>query len=130
MDPAGFAGLFQALTREQLTDQQVASLEAWLAALSSDAAKAYRTFARAASITHEALNVRAGVRARGAMHLDNVNGWHSRFKTWLRRFNGVASRYLADYTGWQPVLDAAQLALPALWLRVGVAGSHHQRPAC
>ncbi len=35
MDPAGFAGLFQALTREQLTDQQVASVEAWLAALSS-----------------------------------------------------------------------------------------------
>ncbi|WP_189441918.1 IS1595 family transposase, partial [Pseudoduganella dura] len=92
--------------------------------LISDGAKAYGTFAHAANITHEALNVRAGVRARGAMHLNNVNGWHSRFKTWLRRFNGVASCYLANYTGWQRVLDAARLALPAQWLWVGVAGSH------
>ncbi len=92
--------------------------------LISDGARSYGSFAQAANITHEALNVRAGVRARGAIHLNNVNGWHSRFKTWLRRFNGVASRYLASYTGWQRVLDAAQLALPAQWLRVGVAGSH------
>jgi hypothetical protein len=91
--------------------------------LVSDAAKAYAAFAGAAGITHEVLNVRAGMRARGAIHLNNVNGWHSRFKTWLRRFNGVASRYLANYTGWQRLLDAAELALPADWLRVGVAGA-------
>jgi hypothetical protein len=24
----------------------------------------------------------------------NVNAWHSRFKSWLARFRGVASRYL------------------------------------
>ncbi|GGY21987.1 hypothetical protein GCM10007386_58000 [Pseudoduganella dura] len=89
--------------------------------LISDGAKAYVTFARAACITHEAVNVRAGIRAWDAIHLNNVNGWHSRFKTWLRRFNGVASRYLANYTGWQHVLDAAELALPLQWLRVSVA---------
>jgi hypothetical protein len=49
------------------------------------------------------------IRARGKLHLQGVNGWHSRFQTWLRRVNGVASRYLADYTGWLRVPDAPRL---------------------
>jgi hypothetical protein len=43
-----------------------------------------------------------------------------RFKTWLVRFNGVASRYLANYSGWQRLLDARELHTPALWLRAAV----------
>jgi transposase-like protein len=85
--------------------------------LISDAAAAYRTFARTHGITHEAVNVQAGERARGAIHIQNVNSWHSRFKTWLRRFNGVASRYLANYSGWRRVLDARTVLTPADWLR-------------
>jgi transposase-like protein len=88
--------------------------------LVSDAALAYPAFALQAGITHDAVNVKAGIRARGAIHIQNVNAWHSRFKTWLRRFNGVASRYLANYTGWQRVLDAAALTSPRHWLRVAV----------
>jgi transposase-like protein len=81
--------------------------------LISDGAAAYRRFAADAGITHEAVNVRAGVRARGAIHIQNVNGWHSRFKSWLVRFRGVASRYLINYSGWQRILDARRLATPA-----------------
>jgi transposase-like protein len=88
--------------------------------LVSDGAAAYRRFAADAGIMHEAVNVRAGQRARGAIHVQNVNGWHSRFKTWLVRFNGVASRYLANYSGWQRLLDARELHTPALWLRAAV----------
>jgi hypothetical protein len=55
---------------------------------------------------HEAVNVRAGTRTRGTTHIQNVNSWHSRFKTWLVRFKGVASRYLVNYSGWQRLLDA------------------------
>ena len=81
--------------------------------LISDAAAAYRTFASQARITHEAVNLRAGVRARGAIHIQNVNAWHSRFKGWLTRFRGVASRYLIHYSGWRRMLDAQQLSTPA-----------------
>ena len=84
--------------------------------LISDAANAYRCFAREAGITHEAVNVAAGRRARGAIHIQNVNAWHSRFKSWLVRFRGVASRYLANYSGWQRLLDARHLRTPAQWL--------------
>jgi hypothetical protein len=74
--------------------------------------------------------VQAGVRARGALHIQNVNGWHSRFKTWLLRFRGVASRYLVHYSGWQRILDDARLTTPALLLRAALrcrrsAGTSH-----
>ena len=88
--------------------------------LISDGAPAYRHFAAQAGITHEAVNVKAGVRARGAIHVQNVNGWHSRFKSWLVRFRGVASRYLINYSGWQRVLDARRLTTPAHLLHAAV----------
>jgi transposase-like protein len=88
--------------------------------LISDSAASYRRFAQEAGITHEAVNAKAGERARGAIHIQNVNAWHSRFKSWLVRFRGVASRYLINYSGWQRLLDARRLATPADWLRVAV----------
>jgi transposase-like protein len=81
--------------------------------LISDSAVAYRHFTDQAGITHEAVNVQAGIRARGAIHIQNVNSWHSRFKSWLVRFRGVASRYLINYSGWQRVLDDRRLTTPA-----------------
>jgi transposase-like protein len=81
--------------------------------LISDGAVAYRRFAVDAGITHEAVNVQAGGRSRGAVHIQNVNSWHSRFKSWLVRFRGVASRYLINYSGWQRVLDARRMTTPA-----------------
>ena len=88
--------------------------------LISDGATAYRRFAAQAGITHEAVNVTAGVRARGAIHIQNVNSWHSRFKSWLVRFRGVASRYLIHYSGWQRLLDARRLTTPAHLLNAAV----------
>jgi hypothetical protein len=80
----------------------------------------YEDFAELAGITHEAVNMRAGERARGAIHIQNVNGWHSRFKSWLVRFRGVASRYLIHYSGWQRVLDDRRLTTPARLLCAAV----------
>ncbi|WP_288377967.1 IS1595 family transposase [uncultured Massilia sp.] len=88
--------------------------------LISDGAAAYVRFALDAGIMHESVNVRAGRHARGAIHIQNVNGWHSRFKNWLVRFKGVASRYLANYSGWHRLLDAQALRTPAQWLCAAV----------
>jgi hypothetical protein len=88
--------------------------------LISDSALSYRHFAKQAGITHEVVNVESGVHARGAIHIQNVNAWHSRFKSWLVRFRGVASRYLINYSGWLRVLDARRRTTPAhlLWAAV------------
>jgi transposase-like protein len=88
--------------------------------LISDGAWSYRHFAVQAGITHAAVNVRAGVRSRGAIHIQNVNSWHSRFKSWLVRFRGVASRYLINYSGWQRILDTHRLTTAAQLLCAAV----------
>ncbi|MGO4477049.1 IS1595 family transposase, partial [Massilia sp. 2TAF26] len=71
-------------------------------------------------IAHAWVNVQAGERTRGAIHVQNVNGWHSRFKSWLVRFRGVASRYLINYSGWQRMLDARRLTTPRHLLQAAV----------
>jgi transposase-like protein len=86
--------------------------------LISDGAASYRRFAQDAAIRHEWIDVRAGIHARGDIHVQHVNGWHARFKGWLVKFRGVASRYLAHYSGWQRVRDAGHLTTPARLLLV------------
>jgi hypothetical protein len=36
----------------------------------------------------------------GIYHIQNVNAYHSRLKKWIAKFNGVATKYLANYLGW------------------------------
>ena len=71
----------------------------------SDSHAAYRAFARKHRIAHEAVNVHADGRMRRlgnlAIHVQNVNAYHQRFKAWLKAFPGVASRYLPNYLGWR-----------------------------
>ena len=86
------------------------------ALLVSDGAEVYQRFAADHGIRHKYVNVSAGDRVQGEIHIQNVNGWHSRFKNWMVRFRGVASRYLANYSGWQRLLDAQEFVTSAQWL--------------
>jgi transposase-like protein len=75
------------------------------AVLCTDGSSTMRRAARDLGIEHQAVNMRAGTHARGPWHIQNVNAYHSRFKGWLRRFNGISSRYLTNYLGWFRALD-------------------------
>jgi transposase-like protein len=81
--------------------------------LVTDANGTYRAFAREAGIEHACVNVSIGVRVaahpRGAIHVQNVNAYHSRFHAWLRPFHGVATRYLANYLGWRWAIDQQRI---------------------
>ena len=91
------------------------------AVLVSDGASAYRAFADQAGIAHVGLNLSAGERTRGIYHIQNVNGYDSHLKTWMRRFNGVATKYLDSYLGWHRSDDrhgntqTANRVLAAAW---------------
>ena len=74
------------------------------AILCTDGAAVYATFARAEGITHQALPTR-GPRVRGIFHIQHVNAYDSRLKNWMRRFNGVATKYLGHYLGWRRLLE-------------------------
>ena len=86
------------------------------ALLVSDSAAAYFSFARTTGVRHEAINVSAGVIARGILHIQNVNSYHGRFHQWLAAFRGVASRYLPNYLGWRHALDGQRILTPAHFL--------------
>ena len=95
--------------------------------LVTDSHPAYKTFARAAAISHEAVNLRAGERVRGAVHVQNVNAYHRRFRQWLARFHGVASRYLPNYLGWQWAVDGRRIGSADEMLRIALWMSNMER---
>jgi transposase-like protein len=74
--------------------------------LVSDGARAYASFATENGLGHVALSARDGERSRGVFHIQNVNAYHSRLKTWMRRFNGVATKYLPSYLGWRRMFES------------------------
>jgi len=79
------------------------------AVLCSDGAAVYANFARTQGITHHVVHSRPGERVRqGAFHIQNVNAYHSRLKSWMTRFHGVATRYLPNYLGWRRMLERYQ----------------------
>jgi hypothetical protein len=92
--------------------------------LVTDANAAYRYFAREAGISHQFVNLRAGVRVSGAIHVQNVNAYHSRFKLWLDRFHGVATHYLPNYLGWRWALDKQRINSPDRFLRTAMGVFH------
>ena len=92
--------------------------------LVTDAHAAYRAFAREAGIAHACVNLRRGGRVRGAVHVQHVNAYHQRFRQWLARFYGVASRYLPNYLGWRWALDGQRIATPERLLRAALGIFH------
>ena len=113
-----------ALTAAQLERDLLPSLDRQ-ALLVSDSHAAYRAFARKHRIAHETVNVRARVRVRRlgnlAIHVQNVNAYHQRFKSWLQRFRGVASRYLPNYLGWRWALDGERITSPEQLLNIAIS---------
>jgi hypothetical protein len=88
----------------------------------TDANAAYPAFARAHGIAHQAVNLSIGERVRngaeGAIHVQNVNAYRRRFKEWLTRFHGVASRWRPNYLGWHRALDGGRVTSVEQLLRL------------
>ena len=116
-----------ALTVAQLEQHLLPKLECQ-ALLVTDANAAYRAFARKHAIAHQAVNLSAGGRVRYnaniAIHVQNVNAYHGRFRGWLMRFNGVASRYLSNYLGWRWALDGGRIPAVEQLLRIAIRLIH------
>lgn len=92
--------------------------------LCTDGSKALGAAARELGVEHHAVNLSAGIRVDGAWHVQNVNAYHSRLKTWIRKFHGVATCYLKNYLGWFRALDRdpAGGPKPAQWLAMALGG--------
>ncbi|WP_227470313.1 IS1595 family transposase [Massilia sp. YMA4] len=89
--------------------------------LATDRAKAHQAFAKATGIEHRAVNVATGERVVDeVIHIQTVNGYHGRFKSWLRRVKGVARKYLPNYLRWCYALNAGRVPTPQHFLCVAL----------
>jgi transposase-like protein len=97
--------------------------------LVSDGGKAIAAFARRAQIPFHAVPA-PGKPAPEAphLHINNVNAYHSRFKQWLNRFNGVATKNLPNYLGWRRALEAwGDDLAPPNWIRGAIGNGPYQQ---
>lgn len=92
------------------------------AILCTDSSKVLTAAAKDMGVMHHSVNLSAGVRVDGPWHVQNVNAYHSRLKNWLRRFKGVATRYMDSYLGWFRAIDRSPATglKPAQWLTMVV----------
>lgn len=81
-------------------------------------------FARSTELAFETVDRKQRRGRDKVFHIQNVNAYHSRLKTWMRRFNGVATERLENYLCWQR-LNEQGLPSPEKWLQSLVHGKIH-----
>lgn len=112
--------VFDHLTKEQVH----ASLRPIVnkdAILCTDGASWYQTFAKQEQIAHHRLIRLDRQRVIGkAFHIQNVNAYIARLKTWMKRFHGVGTAYLANYLGWRRLFETMEISEKA-WLRLALS---------
>ncbi len=88
--------------------------------LVTDGHRACPRCAAAIGAHHEALNLSRSERVRGVFHIQTVNNRHSRLKDFLRRYRGVATRYLDNDLRWFQRLELEN-ASPRACLATAIA---------
>jgi transposase-like protein len=76
------------------------------AVLCTDAHRSYTAFAKGKEIDHQKFTANKGQRVVNKIyHVQNVNNTTKRLRTWMRPYNGVATKYLQNYMNWFMVLE-------------------------
>jgi len=96
------------VTTETLHKELVGKLEKD-SVLCSDGYKSYIALSEKNDLIHKRLDVAGGIKVIDKVfHIQNVNAYHSRLKLWIKRFHGVATKYLDHYLGWFRYMDTPE----------------------
>jgi hypothetical protein len=79
----------------KLSIQNVLCMDAW---------RAFMTYAKEKELSIIAFKANGRERVKGIYHIQNVNSYHSRLKSWMERFNGVVTKYLDHNFELVPIL--------------------------
>ena len=85
--------------------------------LCTDGSRALRTAAAKLGVTSKSIAVRYDGRiSEGVYHVQTVNNYHERFKTWVnRRLRGVSTKNLPNYLAWMRLWE---------WFKDGIRPEH------
>jgi len=87
----------------------------------SDSHKSYIQFTKDFALEH--VRIKTGKHKNGVYHINHVNALHSNLKEWIRRFKGVATKYLANYLYWFKWLENTKQDKDVLRMRTLVLDS-------
>lgn len=74
--------------------------------LLTDRHPSFSCFAKEKGLQYIPLDISKGRRSiKGIYHIQHVNSYHSRLKDWIRRFKGIATKYLNNYLHWFEFLE-------------------------
>jgi transposase-like protein len=72
----------------------------------TDGADAYRRFCVGSGVVHQPVGNAPGTRVVGGIYdIQHINAYHQRLKQWMRRFSGVATKYLDSHMRWHVFLE-------------------------
>ena len=74
--------------------------------LCTDDTRAYNDFANTNRL--ELIKLKTGKSKSGIYHIQHINSYHSILKNWIRRFHGVATKYLNNYLIWHNFVNYAK----------------------
>lgn len=78
--------------------------------LCTDGASWYKSFAKEQVIAHHRLITLDNKKVIGKeFHIQNVNAYISRLKSWMARFHGVGTDYLSSHLGWRRLFETTEV---------------------
>lgn len=77
--------------------------------LCTDNDAAYKKFAREKHLEHVVIQEHETV--KGVYHINTINAYHSRLKAFIKKFKGVATKYLDNYLAWLNSMGERKLNL-------------------
>ncbi|HBR3960896.1 TPA: IS1595 family transposase, partial [Klebsiella pneumoniae] len=103
-----YEAILHDVTTETLHQELVGKLEKD-SVLCSDGYKPYIALSEKNDLIHKRLDVAGGIKVIDKVfHIQNVNAYHSRLKLWIKRFHGVATKYLDHHLGWFRYMDTPE----------------------
>lgn len=94
--------------------------------LCTDGHAAYPSVSEDCGTLHKQLNIKAGIKVlEKVYHIQNVNAYDSRLKSWIKRFHGVATKYLQKYLGWRRAIDTLQNLTPEYFLQRAISAKNN-----
>lgn len=72
----------------------------------TDGSKAQKKYAKEHGL--DCIQIKGGKSKKGIYHIQHINSYHSRLKSFIRNFNGVSTKYLNNYLVWNNLVNYAK----------------------